>query len=774
MALQRFPKGRARSFSAWGLAAGPRPNSRRMAAVERLETRALLTGGQGAPGQVVPTAHDDVIDTDEGNPVAVNVLANDNVPGGIMFTSLAVGTQPTHGVIRSIDPENGTITYMPGAQFSGTDTFTYSFRDTYGNPSNTATVTVIVNRPVANDDFSQTVSGTPVVVHSSDNDSDPDGNDHLVPSSVSLVAVPLHGTASPNGDGSFTYSANPGFEGTDHFQYTIKDDAGATSNNGTDTIVVTAPPAQPGTILNDDDIDTDAGNPVTIDVLANDVSPVGFNASTVVLASQPSHGAASIDPSTGSVTYTPGAQYFGTDTFTYTVRDSKGGLAGPARVSVVVNRPTANDDFSETFGTTPVTVSALDNDTDPDGDGKIDPSSLRLVSLPAHGLVTYAPGGGLTFVAVGGFSGTDRFSYTVKDLAGATSNVATVSIVVDLGQITGQVFTDSNDNGVQNPGEAGIAGRVFYLDANGDGQRGPDELATSSDAEGRYTFKNLPAGSFVVRQDTSGDPTLVQTSPAGGSIVATITAGSPNATVTAVGNVSLSPISPVQLTPQSFPQGPGDAATKYVQGLYLGILGNDVSASDVASTVAKLNKANTPHARNLLAQLVFDSGTNRANEVTRDFQTLIGRSPTGAEIGALTRGFAASGGSVGVAAKVLSTSAFRARTSGGNAGYVTALYQQSLGRAPTNSELTILTNKLNHRGFTATKAAKAVLTSPDGAGLLVDSLYTSILQRQADASSRAALVDRIVSGRTTVDAIAVSLLASNEYYARAQAAANQG
>ena len=774
MALQRIPKGRAWSFSVWGLAARPRPETRRAMTVERMEARVLMTGPT-APGQIVPTAHDDVIVTDEGNPVAVNVLANDSVPpGGITFNSVIVGTQPTHGTIQKIDPELGTITYAPGVQFAGTDTFSYTFRDKFGVQSNAATVTVIVNRPVANDDFAQTVSGTPVVIDAAGNDSDPDGNEHLVPGSVSVASTPLHGTAAPRGDGTVLYTPAPGFEGTDQFLYTIKDKAGATSNFGTDTIVVTAPPAQPGTFLNDTVADTDEGNPVTVNVLANDVSPVGFNPTTVALSSGPSHGSANVDAASGAITYSPAAQFFGTDTFTYSVRDKKGGLAGPGRVSVVVNRPTANDDFAETFGTTPITINVAKNDTDPDGSGKIDPSALRLISLPAHGLVTYAAGGGLTYVAAGGFSGTDRFEYTIKDKAGATSNSATVSVVVDLGQVSGTVFADTNADGVQNPGESGLAGKVFYIDTHNDGQREADDPATSSDGAGRYTFKNLAAGSYVVRQDMTGDPTLVQTSPVGGSYTSTISVANPVATGTPVGNLAFSPVSPVTITSQPFPAGPGDAATKFVQGLYGSVLGRTLTASEVAPLVGKLEKSNSPRDRSALAKLILDSTDHRTAEIQRDFRTLLGRSPTSGEITSLTKQYAKDG-SVGVAATVLSF--FRPLQGGGNsgnAGYVTALYRATLGRAPTLPELAGLTGRLNHHRFTAAKAARAVLTSPGGAGLLVDSLYASILQSPVDAATRSYYADRLGSGRATVDSIALDLLASDAYYARAQAAARLG
>ena len=329
--------------------------------------------------------------------------------------------------------------------------------------------------------------------------------------------------------------------------------------------------------------------------------------------------------------------------------------------------------------------------------------------------------------------------------------------------------------GSSTPAEGGIAGRVFYIDANNDGHRDADDPATLSDAEGRYTFQGLAAGTYVVRQDTAGDTTLVPTSPSGGAYVATVSASVPMAAGTAAGNLSISPVSPVRLAPQSFPQGPADAATKFVQGVYRGVLGRDLSASELASDVARLNKANNARTRNRLAQSAFNSGAHVANEVQADYQAAHrppgdpGRTST-PDAGVRGRRRLAGFGGPGSRLLVVPVANGRRQPRLRRRRSTSSL----LGRAPTNAELSALTGKLANHRYTAAKAAQAVLTSADGAGLLVDSLYVSILHRQADAASRSALVDQIVGGRTTIDRIAVDLLASAEYFARAQSAAGQG
>src|SRR5207302_111899 len=148
-----------------------------------------------------------------------------------------------------------------------------------------------------------------------------------------------------------------------------------------------------------------------------------------------------VDPAPGqppppppfSVRYTATGFFQGTDTFQYTVKDSAGATSNPATVTVVVNRPTANDDFADTDGNNPVTVDVLANDTDPDGQGELNPASVKLVSQPAHGTVTVDPATGkMTYTRTGSFVGTDVFTYTVTDFPGAESAAAAVRVKTGL------------------------------------------------------------------------------------------------------------------------------------------------------------------------------------------------------------------------------------------------------------------------------------------------------------------------------------------------------
>src|SRR5690606_25062056 len=86
-------------------------------------------------------------------------------------------------------------------------------------------------------------------------------------------------------------------------------------------------------------------------------------------------------------------------------------------------------DTAETDAGTAVTLDILVNDSDPDG--SLDPASVRLTSLAAHGSVSLdETTGELTYTPDEGFRGEDRITYVVGDDAGAVSSVAEVTLSV--------------------------------------------------------------------------------------------------------------------------------------------------------------------------------------------------------------------------------------------------------------------------------------------------------------------------------------------------------
>ena len=110
-----------------------------------------------------------------------------------------------------------------------------------------------------------------------------------------------------------------------------------------------------------------------IDVLANDNDgPDTGETLTVTVVGNPPNGTAAIittpGPDFGKVSYTPDADFFGTDTFTYTISDGNGGT-DTATVTVTVTNvnddPVANDDSATVAeDTLDNVIDVLANDND--------------------------------------------------------------------------------------------------------------------------------------------------------------------------------------------------------------------------------------------------------------------------------------------------------------------------------------------------------------------------------------------------------------------------
>jgi large repetitive protein len=90
--------------------------------------------------------------------------------------------------------------------------------------------------------------------------------------------------------------------------------------------------------------------------------------------------------------------------------------------------PIAGNDSASSENDAPVTIDVLANDSE--SGGTIDTTSVQIVSMPAHGSVSVTASGSIVYTPVAGFAGSDSFAYAVKDVQGALSNVAAVTVSV--------------------------------------------------------------------------------------------------------------------------------------------------------------------------------------------------------------------------------------------------------------------------------------------------------------------------------------------------------
>ncbi|HNZ12814.1 MAG TPA: cadherin-like domain-containing protein, partial [Anaerolineaceae bacterium] len=247
------------------------------------------------------------------------------------------------------------------------------------------------------------------------------------PLTAILVTGPEHGTLTLNSDGSFTYSPEDNWNGSDSFTYKAND--GATDSNPA-AVTLTVNPVNDAPVAADDTASTNEDTQVDIPVstlLVND-SDVDGDALSLVEINNVTSGTVALVGET--ITFTPTTNFHGEAGFDYTITDDT--TLDTAHVTIMVtplnDPPTASNDSYSTNEDTPLTVATpgvLENDTDADGDLL----NAILVTGPQHGTLTLNPDGSFTYSPDIDWSGIDSFRYKSNDGL-EDSNTATVTITV--------------------------------------------------------------------------------------------------------------------------------------------------------------------------------------------------------------------------------------------------------------------------------------------------------------------------------------------------------
>ena len=377
-------------------------------------------------------------------------------PSGVVFYSLdgrAIGDANADGILDAILVSAGNVgnSWM---FFDGT-----AYTEIYN-----VQFVLVSAKPVANDDtgvaFSDPVTTTlTIATDLLANDTHAEG-DALVLADVnplSVTALAANGSLIvDNGDGTLTYTppTSGGPFVSDSFDYTVKDLDG---NTDTATMELFFPSGDAPVAEPDFPASFDEDTPLTLDPIANDTDTDGgplvlfdFDGVTANLGT--------VVAETGnSVTYTPPANYFGTDTFDYVVHDGNGNLVtGTVTLTVdSVNDPVTCLDI----GLSTTTDMALDIGIDAellstctDADTADTISLASWSASSAEGGSVSSDGTTLTYTPALGFSGTDTFTYTANDGTADDVVARTVTMTVgNFGNFTmlkngdGQVFGGTND-----------------------------------------------------------------------------------------------------------------------------------------------------------------------------------------------------------------------------------------------------------------------------------------------------------------------------------------
>jgi hypothetical protein len=490
--------------------------------------------------------------TDAWHKVSSNLLANayDTSGNTLEITSVngnpaAVGTAITlpSGATLTVGG-NGNFTYVPNPSFAGNDGFTFTVGD--GTFSILATAAVHV-APVVNDWSTSIIAGQALSV---------DNYNGLLtqtcyfdfPLSITAVdgspvnistptILPSGATLIVNGDGSFSYTPAPGFAGTDTFTFTASD--GPNCTTATATIYV-APTLYlggstfrtytrvkltrlPGDGLLSGADDTQGRIPRIISVDGS-AANVGM---PITLAS----GATVTVNANGSFVYTPAAGFSGDDCFSVTASDGLTNVNVTESINVQEPVLDVNDRAFVIAANQTLTVQGYNNLVPYTFDMVGDTLQVRAINgtalsagtpilLASGATLTVNTDGSFTYVPAAGYTGTDRFTFTITDgLVNATAT-ATINVVppfIDLPDASyptsfGQTLTIGGGTGLlANLSDSpGLAPTVTAINGSTAGVGTPITLPSGAtltvNADGSFTY--TPAAGFAGNDSftfTAGD-----------------------------------------------------------------------------------------------------------------------------------------------------------------------------------------------------------------------------------------------------------------------------
>ncbi len=358
-------------------------------------------------------------------------------------------------------------------------------------------VTIIDEDPIdLEDDAFETIEEIPVGGNVSLNDFEDEGQ----PLIYTVDMPPANGTVVINTNGTFTYTPNANFSGTETFRYRACKTSDPGSCDIANVTIIVHPLNDPPVAVNDNVPTLPEDQLATYDISVNDSDPDHAKIELrYEIRTEPANGfITDFDPATGIFTYQPKTNFVGTDFFTYQIIDPLGTWSNIA--TVYLNYAANNDppvaladiyDVSECVTTINGTLA---NDFDTDNAS----SDLRYELIPgsfdaSKGTITVSPTGSFTFNAIGKFTSTFYARYRVRDLEPLyTEGLLTIKLANPLLQVDEIMSPVScfggNDGILSATGKGGQAPYTYaWTDANG--------VALSTN----YEITGLTAGNYTVK-----------------------------------------------------------------------------------------------------------------------------------------------------------------------------------------------------------------------------------------------------------------------------------
>jgi hypothetical protein len=378
-----------------------------------------------------PTVTALALTTDEDTELTVTLAAVDLDEQRLRFE---LNSRPEHGSISGVVPN---LTYIPDADFFGTDTIRFSVTDRLSEPV-LGEVVITVN-PVNDNPVFQSATfnltediALPISLPATDAD-----GDELT---WTLIDTPTLFTLEGTGP-AFTIQPVADAFGEETIEFRVQDGA-ADALPATLTVRIApvndAPVAEAFALSLDEDTQVDVVA-VTRDVDSEDVS--------IFILLPPAHGSIVDGVAPGQWTYVPAPDYFGPDQFSYTIDDGRL-TAAPAIVTLdvvaVADEPVASDYTLTLAEDSTARLTLLGSDVD------LDPLTFAVTVVPNEGALT-GTGRERVYSPAANYFGPDLLRYTVSD--GTTTVEGSVTITVtpvnDLPALSDQTLTLGQDTSVE-------------------------------------------------------------------------------------------------------------------------------------------------------------------------------------------------------------------------------------------------------------------------------------------------------------------------------------
>jgi VCBS repeat-containing protein len=349
-----------------------------------------------------PLASGGSLITDEDTAQSGQLIAVDADPLDVL--SYEIDTAATQGSIN-LDSATGAFTYIPNANYYGTDSFSFTASDGT-NTSEAATINIVISpvndAPVASNGQLNTSEDTAAQNQMIATDVDQDSVTYSLVNPPSKGALQILNAIN----GTYRYTPNANQTGLDGFSFKVSD--GQLESNVA-TVAINIGASNDAPVANPQHLQVDEDSIVDITLTGSDADNETLS---YAIETPPSRG--SLTGSAPDLTYVPAADYYGTDSFVFSVTDPNN-ASHNATVTIAVN---AKNDV-------PVAQSSslrVEQDTDKVGtliatDVDGNPLSYSVVAQGEKGQVEIidTTTGEYTYRPNPGAVGHDQFSYVVND-----------------------------------------------------------------------------------------------------------------------------------------------------------------------------------------------------------------------------------------------------------------------------------------------------------------------------------------------------------------------